>query len=203
MRRGGLDVLGIQVARGSQLAFAIVFAVRAAKRPLPRRLEMRLQRRGVGDQGCARRGMGDRAAIEFKRMRKPFDLAARKRDVAWERLVWYAFVVTKDALASLAEDPVLARLRSALAQVYGPRLERVVLFGSRARGEAHAKSDYDIAVFLNGTEGLWRESGRLAEIETDILLDTGAVVNALPFAASAFAESTPLMHELRRDGLEL
>jgi uncharacterized protein len=30
-------------------------------------------------------------------------------------------------------DPVLARLRAALGEVYGERLERVALFGSRAR----------------------------------------------------------------------
>ena len=28
------------------------------------------------------------------------------------------------------------------------RIERLVLFGSRARGDAHVASDYDIAVFL-------------------------------------------------------
>jgi predicted nucleotidyltransferase len=29
------------------------------------------------------------------------------------------------------------------------RIERVVLFGSRARGEASAESDHDIAIFLH------------------------------------------------------
>lgn len=105
--------------------------------------------------------------------------------------------------APITDDPILARFRAALAEVYGSRLERVVLYGSRARGEARPDSDYDVAVFLHGSEGLWRESGRLAEIETDILLDTGAVINALPFPAGAYAERTPLMHELRRDGLDL
>lgn len=73
----------------------------------------------------------------------------------------------------------------------------------RARGDARANSDYDIAVFLRETEGLWRESGRLAEIETDILFETGAVVNALAFPVEAYAERTPLMAEVRRDGLDL
>lgn len=36
--------------------------------------------------------------------------------------------------AKLQEDPVLARFRTAVAQAYGDRLERVVLYGSRARG---------------------------------------------------------------------
>jgi predicted nucleotidyltransferase len=44
-------------------------------------------------------------------------------------------------------SPILTRFREALAKVYGDRLERVVLFGSRARGDAHTESDYDIAVF--------------------------------------------------------
>jgi predicted nucleotidyltransferase len=43
-------------------------------------------------------------------------------------------------------DPVLIRFRSALDEVYGARVERVVLFGSRARGDARPDSDYDVAV---------------------------------------------------------
>jgi predicted nucleotidyltransferase len=103
----------------------------------------------------------------------------------------------------IASDVILARFRAALAQIYGARLQRVVLYGSRARGDARVDSDYDIAVFLNPSEGLWRESGRLAEIGTDVLYDTGAVINALPFPAGAYDERTPLMHELRRDGRDL
>ena len=105
--------------------------------------------------------------------------------------------------AEIASDVILARFRAALAQIYGARLQRVVLYGSRARGDARVDSDYDIAVFLNPSEGLWRESGRLAEIGTDVLYDTGAVINALPFPAGAYDERTPLMHELRRDGRDL
>jgi predicted nucleotidyltransferase len=37
---------------------------------------------------------------------------------------------------------------SARLLMYGERAERVVLFGSRARGDAHRDSDYDVAVFL-------------------------------------------------------
>ena len=100
-------------------------------------------------------------------------------------------------------DPILSRFRVALDEIYGARLERVVLYGSRARGDARPDSDYDIAVFLREPGTLWQESGRLAEIETDILYDTGAVINALPFPAGEYEARTPLMHELRRDGVDL
>lgn len=102
-----------------------------------------------------------------------------------------------------AVDPILERFRAALVQVYGERLERAVLFGSRARGDARPDSDYDIALFLKEPESFWQESGHLAEIETDILYDTGAVINALPFSAGAYGARTPFMHEIRRDGLDL
>jgi predicted nucleotidyltransferase len=38
-------------------------------------------------------------------------------------------------------DPVLERFRAALADAYGERLERVVLYASRACGDATAYSD--------------------------------------------------------------
>lgn len=105
--------------------------------------------------------------------------------------------------AEVADDPVLKRLKTSLEDVYGPRLQRVVLFGSRARGDATAFSDYDIAVFLQNSAGLWKESEHLVEIEMAILDDMGAVVDALPFPAAAYDARTLLMHEVRRDGIDL
>lgn len=103
----------------------------------------------------------------------------------------------------IINDPVLKRFREALDHIYGNRLERVVLFGSRARGDARNESDYDVAVFIKELNLPSRELDRLADIETDILYDTGAVINALPFSAGAYQAQTGFMHELRRDGLDL
>ncbi len=47
------------------------------------------------------------------------------------------------------DDPVLKRFRTAVTEIYGDRLQRVVLFGSPARGDAQPDSDYDGAVFLS------------------------------------------------------
>lgn len=67
---------------------------------------------------------------------------------------------------SPANDPILRRFRVALDGVYGDRIERVVLFGSRARGDAHTDSDYDVAVFLRGLADRWQEVDRIAPLVT-------------------------------------
>jgi predicted nucleotidyltransferase len=100
-------------------------------------------------------------------------------------------------------DPVLTRFRAAVRESYGERVERVVLFGSRARGDAKPESDYDVAVFIRDGGSFAEESARLAAVSTDILLDTGAVISATPFPAGAYRERTGFMHELRKDGLDL
>jgi predicted nucleotidyltransferase len=103
----------------------------------------------------------------------------------------------------MTHDPILDRLKAAVAQTYGDRLERLVLFGSRARGDFTPESDYDVAVFIRDPASRWDELGRLALITTDILVDTGAIISAKPFRAGAYLEPRPLMREIQRDGLDL
>jgi predicted nucleotidyltransferase len=99
------------------------------------------------------------------------------------------------------DDPVIARFRVALDSVFGQRIERVVLYGSRARGDSG--SDYDVAVFLRDMDDRWPEMKRLADITTDILIDTNEFVHAMPFRAGAWNERTPLMREIRIEGIDL
>jgi predicted nucleotidyltransferase len=100
-------------------------------------------------------------------------------------------------------DPLLPRLRAALDEAYGGRLERVVLFGSRARGDAHSDSDYDVAVFLNDMPDRWRELHRLAALRVAFMDATGAFLDAKPYLADAINDNSPLMHEIRREGVAI
>jgi uncharacterized protein len=107
------------------------------------------------------------------------------------------------ATTVLAADPVLKRFRAALDELYGDRIERVVLFGSRARGDGRADSDYDIAVFLKNLSDRGAELDRLADLGTAILEQTGEFVHAMPYRAGSYNDRTPLMHEIRSDGVDL
>lgn len=109
---------------------------------------------------------------------------------------------------TVAMDPILRRLRAALDEIYGDRMERVVLFGSRARGQTGEDSDYDVAVFLKDLKegdlaSRWQELDRLAGLRSTILSDTNAFIDAKPYSAGAYLRHTPLMSEIRRDGIDL
>ncbi|MCI0600128.1 MAG: nucleotidyltransferase domain-containing protein [Beijerinckiaceae bacterium] len=100
-------------------------------------------------------------------------------------------------------DPILNRYRSVLGEIYGDRLERVVLFGSRARGDARPDSDYDVAIFLKSLPDRWVELDRLAKLRVDFLDEMDAFFDAKPYPAEAYRDRSPLMHEIRKEGLEL
>jgi predicted nucleotidyltransferase len=106
-------------------------------------------------------------------------------------------------LSALINDLILKRFRVALDEIYGDRVERVVLFGSRARGDASKDSDYDVAVFVRDMPDRFAEMNRLADLSTDILDETGEFIHAMLYRAGSYNERTPLMREVRVVGVDL
>ena len=104
---------------------------------------------------------------------------------------------------SPAVDPILKRFRAALDALYGDRIERVVLFGSRARGDAGDESDYDVAVFLKDFADRWQEIDRIVPVVTKILYEDGAFIHAMPHRAGSYNDRNSLMREIRREGIDL
>jgi predicted nucleotidyltransferase len=103
------------------------------------------------------------------------------------------------------DNPILKRFRDTLDEIYGQRLERVVLYGSRARGDAREDSDYDVAVFLRDyAPGTTTELYRLADLGTAILADGGGFIHAMPYPAGSYDDPRmPLMYAIRSEGIDL
>ncbi|MBR0905358.1 nucleotidyltransferase domain-containing protein [Bradyrhizobium liaoningense] len=70
----------------------------------------------------------------------------------------------------MSHDPLLTRLTSAFAEV--PGVQAVVLGGSRARGSAHAASDYDIGLYFKSAVPL--DTERLLAAAKEIADDPAA-----------------------------
>jgi predicted nucleotidyltransferase len=102
-------------------------------------------------------------------------------------------------------NPILKRFRAALNKMYGERLERVVLYGSRARGDAHEGSDYDVAVFLRDMPDRFAEMNRLADLSTKIIVEEdGPFIHAMAYPAGSYNDPRmPLMHAIRGEGIDL
>jgi uncharacterized protein len=110
-------------------------------------------------------------------------------------------MVVMDAAVTI--DPILRSFRAALAELYGPALDRVILFGSRARGDAGEHSDYDVAVFLRDVRPGMAEWNSLADLRTRILDAGGPFFDAIPFRSSDYDRRTPIMREIKREGVIL
>jgi hypothetical protein len=100
-------------------------------------------------------------------------------------------------------DPIMKRFRADLDKIYGDRLDRVVLFGSRARGDARPDSDYDVAVFLNQYRSIDQELDILVDVGNEIMYDTGAIINAMPFRLGEYQTPYGLMRNVRNEGVDV
>ena len=58
-------------------------------------------------------------------------------------------------------------------------------------------------IFLRGMADRFVEMNRLADLSTHILEETGEFIHAMPYCAGSYDERTPLMHEIRADGIDL
>jgi antitoxin ChpS len=86
-------------------------------------------------------------------------------------------------------------------------LQQTILFGSRARGDAHDESDADVALILSGQiQPFVKTKMALSELAYDVLLDTGVVIQALPiwerqWAAPDSYSNPRLLQNVQRDGI--
>jgi predicted nucleotidyltransferase len=80
------------------------------------------------------------------------------------------------------------------------RVAKVVLYGSRARGDARRDSDWDLAVFIRGRPTP-RDLSILSHVAYDLLMETGTFIQAFPFPAQHERRKSSFYSNVRRDGV--
>jgi predicted nucleotidyltransferase len=100
-------------------------------------------------------------------------------------------------------DPVLAEIKQRLNETLGDNVERIILFGSRARGDAHKDSDYDVLLLVKKrTKEL---EDQINDIAYDMLDRYGKLVMIFDFEVTVYekAKIDPLFLNIRREGVVL
>jgi predicted nucleotidyltransferase len=109
-----------------------------------------------------------------------------------------------DTLSGEAASTLREYKRS--VQLALPEVEKLILFGSRARGEARPDSDYDVAVLLRDDADVSRVRRTLSDLAYEHVL-AGFFVRPIPlphgFLDTGAQRPTELAEAILRDGAEV
>jgi predicted nucleotidyltransferase len=84
------------------------------------------------------------------------------------------------------EREIVKRFKAEVEKILGHRLDRVVLFGSRSRGDAEPDSDFDLLVIVRRLQKTDRR--RIFEIAADLSLEYGTVLVVFVVSTNDFRE---------------
>ncbi len=104
--------------------------------------------------------------------------------------------------AHAAKHPALQEFKRRIEEALPGRISRVVLFGSRARGDYRDESDWDVAVFFRDGYDAWKDLGVLTEA-ISLGLDQDVAINPIGFEERRYDEASELMRHIREEGVPL
>jgi uncharacterized protein len=99
---------------------------------------------------------------------------------------------------------IVSEFRQRLQQLYGNRLEQVILFGSQARGDAVEGSDIDVMIVLKGDVNVGDEISRTTELCAELSLAYDVLISTIFMSAYRFtSEQSPLLINVHREGVAI
>lgn len=107
---------------------------------------------------------------------------------------------------ALTEDKfvreIIAKTRRGLQEIYGERLDQVILFGSQARGDAQPDSDIDILIVLKDYFNYSQESDRISILIANLCLEYSVLISCAFTTSEKFQHyNDAFFRNIRREGL--
>jgi len=107
-----------------------------------------------------------------------------------------------DKTAVEASQKAVEEFTRKITGLYATRLNKVVLYGSWARGDATEDSDIDLLVVFAGQVVPGLEIDRMIDIVTDINLEYNVLLAVYPVSEHDYATlNSPLLLNIRREGI--
>jgi predicted nucleotidyltransferase len=103
---------------------------------------------------------------------------------------------------TVKETKVIDAFLHRLKRQYGSSLEKVILYGSRARGEATNESDYDLLVVLSEVKDFWRTVDEMGNMTHEFLLKKRVWISAIPVDEAEInrRRASPFFMNVKREG---
>jgi predicted nucleotidyltransferase len=114
----------------------------------------------------------------------------------------------------ITNHEVLTRYRDALITRFSDQVQRLILFGSHARGDATVESDIDVLVVVNWEEerlpgGFYASPfsdprwQAIVNTASDISLEYGVYISPLVISERRFHEWSPLTERVKEEGIDI
>ena len=97
---------------------------------------------------------------------------------------------------------IIAKTRLGLENLYGEQLDRLILFGSQARGDARPDSDIDLLIVLKNSFDYSQKSDRISYLIADICLEHTVVISCVFATLQKYQEyDGGLFRNIRQEGM--